>query len=157
MPHGVKLVLSLSWLLFIGERPGDDERRPFGATKTTTTDVCGGTITAALRSEIRDYEAFAHRVMHLILDGRYRHATYNHLRTFIGKFGGRYVGTDSLRRSIAYLARKSRSYGLENVRTERFAVDVWHRYGNWARHGRVHPKVAHFQGAKRGPRSSLRS
>ncbi|KAF6214683.1 hypothetical protein GE061_009426 [Apolygus lucorum] len=96
----------------------------FNADRSSSTSQCPS---AHLTKEIRSYEPIARKIMDAVIKGRFSGEVWNELATFVDKFGPRMSGTRNLERAIDYMVDRSRSFGLDNVRTENVTVPHWFR------------------------------
>ena len=83
-----------------------------------------------IKEEIQSYTGIANEIFEYVLNGPYKHQTYDSLAAFVDKHIDRVSGSENLERAIDYLIDLQGKAGLENVHKENATVPVWIRYGN---------------------------
>lgn len=98
-----------------------------GKTLDRNSDTCQDILGSKLIEEIWSYEAVKNEILDYVLNGEFKHKTYDELAKFVDKFGARPSGTKTLENSIDYMIQLSKEEGLTNIITEEVEVPRWKR------------------------------
>ena len=84
-------------------------------------------VPASIQREIANYNTTVNAIFKYVLNGPYKHQTWENLARFVDKFGSRIAGSQNLEHAIDYMVDTLKSKGLENVHKESAPVPHWVR------------------------------
>jgi len=91
----------------------------------TAEDTCN--LPDKLVKEIASYAPIVDQIFDYVLNGGFKHRTWNTLATFVDQFGSRISGTKNLENAIDYMIETQTAAGLDNVHKEPVQVPHWVR------------------------------
>ncbi|KAL4710318.1 hypothetical protein ACJJTC_011134 [Scirpophaga incertulas] len=90
-------------------------------------EVCAVLLGNELVEEIAGYKSVTDEILRYVLEGDFKHQTYNGLAKFVDKFGPRPSGSETLEQSIDYMIQLTRDEGITDITTEELEVPQWTR------------------------------